>query len=281
MTAAMLEGVPEPGLYAGEVMHQRLRPFRHRFVYRVFSLLLDLDRLDELRARLWLLGIERPALLSFRARDHGPRDGTPLRRWVESELQRAGLSLRPARILLLSYPRILGYVFNPLSVYYCYDARGRLGAVIHEVKNTFGGQHAYVLPVAPDQAAGAPVRQSCTKDFYVSPFIEMAARYRFKLTPPGERLAIVIQEEVAQGPQLVASFTGRRRPLTDRALLAALLRHPMMTWKVIAAIHWEALWIWLKGARLQPDARQDRPSADADLSRVGPNDACSHHGPPS
>jgi len=246
---AMAGSIPEPCLYVGQVMHHRLKPVRHRFVYRVFTLLLDLDRLAE-TDRLRLLSVNRPNVMSFHERDHGPRDGTPLRPWVERQLAAHGITLPGGRILLLCLPRVLGYVFNPLSLYYCYDAGGRLAAVLYEVKNTFGEQHAYVLPVDPARAPDAPVRQSCAKDLYVSPFIEMAARYHFRLTPPGERLSVVIQEEVDGGPLLIASMTGRRRPLSDRELALAALRHPLMTHKVIAGIHFEALRLWGKGVAL-------------------------------
>jgi uncharacterized protein len=259
--------MPEPGLYQGQVMHQRLRPFRHRFVYRVFSLLLDLDRLDETGRRLRLLAVERPGIMSFRAADHGPRDGTPLRPWVERELAARGLGDAAERIFLLCFPRVLGYVFNPLSIYYCYGPGERLGAIVYEVKNTFGEQRAYVLPVEVDRPADAPIRQGCAKGLYVSPFIAMAAGYRFKLSPPGERLSVVIQEEVAEGALLVATLTAERRPFTDRALARALLRQPLMTYKVIAGIHWEAMKLWWKGAKLQP--RDPRSATYASSSAHG------------
>ena len=247
---------PTSGLYPGEVMHHRLEPVRHRFVYRVFSLLLDLDQLAELDRRLRVFSVNRANLVSFLERDHGARDGTPLRPWVEVRLREHGLDPAGGRIFLLCFPRVLGYVFNPLSIYYCYDRSGGLAAVLYEVKNRCGEQHAYVLPVAR-AAAGAPVRQSCDKRFYVSPLIAMDARYRFKLGAPGERLSVVIQEEVARRTSLVATLTARRRPLTDRQLVLAILRLPLMTFKVIAAIHYEALRLWLKGAPLQsrPGAR--------------------------
>lgn len=244
--------MPASGLFVGEVMHQRLRPFRHRFVHRVFALLLDLDRLDEEHAGLRLFGVERRRLLSFRNRDHGARDGSRLRPWVESEMRTAGMTWRPTRILLLAWPRLLGYVFNPISIYYCYRSDGRLGAVVHEVKNTFGGQRAYALAADEERAPGAPVRQACDKALYVSPFIGMAARYRFKLTEPWERVVVAIQEDTPGGTELVATLTARRHPLTDGTLARALLRHPFLTYKVILAIHWQALRLWLRGARLQP-----------------------------
>jgi DUF1365 family protein len=251
---------PPPGhLYLGEVMHHRLRPRRHRFFYRVAYLLVDLGRLAELDRRLTLFSVDRPNLVSFHQRDHGARDGSPLRPWVERQLADHGLEEAGGRILLLCMPRWLGHVFNPLSIYHCFDRQGRLAAVVYEVKNTFGEQHAYVLPVEPKRSDdGEVIRQGCPKALYVSPFMEMAARYRFRLRRPGgERLSVVIREDVAAEPTLVASLTGRRHPLTDRALLWSFLRHP--THKVLAGIHWEALRLWWKGLSLQP-----RPTAGAD-----------------
>jgi DUF1365 family protein len=266
--SALSTAMPENGLYIGEVMHQRLRPFRHRFVHGVFALLLDLDRMALEHDSLRLFGVERRRLLSFRNRDHGARDGTPLRPWVECEMRAAGMSWRPEKILLLAWPRLLGYVFNPISIYYCYRTDGRLGAVVHEVKNTFGGQRAYALTVDEERPAGAPIRQTCTKELYVSPFIGMAARYRFKLSEPRERVSIVIQEETPDGTELVATLTARRRPLTDGALARALLRHPFLPHKVILAIHWQALRLWRKGAKLQP--RPDPAPAGASASSLAP-----------
>ena len=244
---------PSSAIYLGQVMHRRIKPVRHRFIYQVFSLLLDLDRLAELDRGLRVFSVNRANLVSFFERDHGARDGSPLRPWVDARRREHGLEAA-ARVLLLCFPRLLGYVFNPLSVYYCFGRSGGLDAIIYEVKNRCGEQHAYVLPVAPTASPVSRVRQSCGKRFYVSPLIEMAARYRFKLVPPGERLTVVIQEEVAQKTSMVATLTGRRRPLTDRQLLRAVLRLPLMTLKVVVAIHYEALRLWLKGAPLQPHA---------------------------
>ncbi len=240
-------------LYRGRIMHHRRLPFAHRFVYRVFSLYLDLDELDLIGRRLRLLAIERPGLLSFRARDHGPRDGSPLRPWVLARLAEQGIEPARPRILLLCFPRILGYVFNPLSIYFCHDD-DRLVAVIYEVKNTFGEQTCYVLPAEPRTAADRdlPLAQGCAKGFYVSPFIGMRAWYAFRFKQPGERLAFAIRETVPEGLLLVASHTGERRPLDDRNLLACLLANPLMTFKVILGIHWEAARLWLKGARYFP-----------------------------
>lgn len=243
-------------LYVGRVMHHRLQPKRHRFVYRIFSLLLDIDRLDDIDRRLRLFSIERRNLFSFHNEDHGPRDGRSLRPWVEAELRAAGIVTSPTRIMLLAMPRFLGYVFNPLSIYYCHDDAGRLFAILYEVKNTFGGQHTYVLTVDPTAAVRGRIEQRCEKDFYVSPFIEAEATYHFALTRPGEKLTVLIREEIESGPLLLASLTGRRRPISDRQLAYQALRHPFLTQKVIATIHFEALRLWLKGIRLQPRSRK-------------------------
>ncbi len=238
-----------PCLYQGHVMHMRLTPFAHKFRYRVFTLLLDIDRLEQTTAPLRLLSLDRFGLLSFYRRDHGPRDGTDLRPWVEAELSRQGLA-RPARIWLLSFPRILGYAFNPLSVYFCEDHDGQLSSVVYQVKNTFGDQHTYVLPAA--EALDGAVRHGTDKAFFVSPFITMDQHYRFTFRRPGARLTLKIRQHGPTGPLLIATQNGQRRPLTDRALLGQWLRHPAMSLKVIGAIHWQALKLWLKGARFHP-----------------------------
>jgi uncharacterized protein len=160
-------------------------------------------------------------------------------------------------VLLLCYPRLLGYTFNPLSVYFCYRADGELALLIYEVRNTFGDIHAYVLPVKQGEWSDAGIRQSQEKLFYVSPFIEMAMRYHFRVSPPGEKVKLRILETDREGPLLAATFNGRRRPMNTANLLRCFLTLPLMTLKIMAAIHWEALRLWLKGARLAP-----RPNAD-------------------
>jgi uncharacterized protein len=267
---------PEPisdGLYRGRVMHHRIAPIRHRFVYRVFSLLVDIDRLAALDRRLRLFGHNRRNLVSFYDRDHGARDGSPLRPWVLAQLAHAGLDFAFGRILLFCFPRVWGYVFNPISIYFCYDPLGQLRAIVCEVKNTFGGQHAYVLPV--DRAApGAPSRHGTAKEFYVSPFIEMAARYQFRVTPPGERVAIMISQWGEEGSRLVASLRGTRHPLSDRALAWAALLDPLMTLKVTVGIHFEAFVLWLKGAQ-----RQARPDPGKPIGMPVPRQGgCVTHG---
>jgi DUF1365 family protein len=236
-------------LYTGHVLHKRLRPFRHRFVYRVFSLLLDLDNLP---TQLRCFAHNRFGLMSLYDKDHGARDGSPLRPWVEQHLRAGGYDPAGWRILLACYPRLWGYVFNPLSVYYCYNTAGALSVILYEVKNTFGDQHGYLLKA--DDTKG------CAKAFYVSPFIDPQAHYKFKFTAPGAELLQHIQESDANGPLLIATYQAQGKPLTDRAAVWAILTHPLMTLKVFAAIHWEALRLWLKGAKFH---RRYEPPAES------------------
>jgi DUF1365 family protein len=228
--------------YAGIVTHARLRPKRHRFSYRVFSLLIDLDELAALD-RLKLFGHNRRAAFSFLDRDHGAGDGD-VRGWVAVQLAAAGISLEHPAIRLLCYPRIFGYVFNPLTVYFCSDG-DMLRAILYEVHNTFGEKRTYVIGVTPGDQGG--IEQACRKELYVSPFVPMDCAYRFDIEPPGERVLIGISETDRDGLLLRASFTGERRELTDATLRRALFAYPLMTLKVTAAIHWEALRLWAKG----------------------------------
>ena len=239
-------------LYVGEVMHARLKPMGHRFSYRVMSLLIDLDRLDAADRQSPLFGVNRAALYSFGEADHGERDGSPLRAYAQRCAAGHGVDLSGGRVLLLCYPRLLGYTFNPLSVYFCYRANGELALMIYEVRNTFGKIHPYVLPVKPDQVSHAGVRQSQDKLFYVSPFIEMAMRYHFRVLPPQQCVKVRILETDSRGPLLAATFSGRRRALNTAELLRAFFALPLVTLKIAAAIHWEALRLWAKGARLVP-----------------------------
>lgn len=247
------------GLYVGPVMHARLRPKPHRFSYRVLSLLIDLDRLDEADRQSPLFGINRSALYSFHEADHGLRDGSSLRAYAQARAAEHSVDLTGGRVLLLCYPRLLGYVFNPLSVYFCYRADGSLALVIYEVRNTFGEINPYVLPVRPGELTPAGLRQAQDKSFYVSPFLDMPLRYHFRITLPGNEVKLRILEAGGDGPLLAATFLGRRRALTSRTLFRAFVSLPLVTFKIFAAIHWEALRLWLKGIALVP--RPDTPHA--------------------
>lgn len=249
-------------LYFGDVMHARLKPMGHRFSYRVMSLLIDLDRLDEADRQSPLFAVNRAAPYSFNEADHGERDGSSLRAYAQRCAAVRGIDLAGGRVLLLCYPRLFGYTFNPLSAYFCYRADGELALIIYEVRNTFGDIHAYVLPVRPGDISEAGVRQRQDKLFYVSPFIEMAMRYHFRVSPPGHSVKLRILETDREGPLLAATFSGKRRSLTTAALLLSFFSLPLVTFKIVAAIHWEALRLWLKGARLVPRANIAGTDAD-------------------
>ncbi|MCC6735804.1 MAG: DUF1365 family protein [Bauldia sp.] len=249
-------------LYRGIVVHQRTRPKAHRLRYRVFSLLVDLDELPALAGRLRLMGVDRGGLFGFRQADHGARaEGADLRAWVDARLAEAGIAIPGGRVELLCYPRMFGFVFNPLSVFFCRDASGAVAAILYEVANTHGETHTYVIPAAPDRAG--VVRQSAEKLFYVSPFLPVGGRYRFRIDPPEAEVGLVIGLDDADGPLLTASFRGARTELTDGALVRALFAYPLMTLKVIAGIHWEALRIWRKGIAYRHHAPAAAPRASS------------------
>ena len=233
------------GLYTGLVSHARTRPRKHRLAYRVFMLLIDLDELEEL-GPLRMLGVRRFSLLGFDPGAHGDGSGRPLKTQVEERLAAAGIA-HGGPVRLLAMPQVLGRAFNPLTVYFCHAADGALSAILYEVNNTFGERHSYLIP-APNAAV---VRQACDKAFYVSPFMDMALSYAFRILRPQANVLVAIDVSDADGLVLSASFAGARREITDAALLRAWLGHPWMTVGVVAAIHWEALKIWLKGEKVR------------------------------
>jgi uncharacterized protein len=233
-------------LYPSRLVHRRLRPVRHEFGYGVTPMLLDLDELPRLDRELPLFSHNGPNVVSFHDRDHGPKDGSPLRPWVDGLLRDAGIGRGgPVRILCL--PRVYGYVFNPLTEWFCHDEGGRLTAILHEVRNTFGEWHGYLIPVDPRPRAGEPILQRCDKVFHVSPFMEMDLEYRFRIVAPGPRAAIGMRVLDADGVLFTASLAGRRVPLSNSTLASSLAAHPLTTAKVTAGIHRQALTLWRKG----------------------------------
>ncbi len=232
-------------IYAGEVVHKRHKPKAHTLRYRVFSLLVDLDELPALDRSVRFFGHNRWALFSVHDADHGNGKQGELKRWVASLLSDAGIEINGLKIRMLCYPRILGYVFNPLTVYFCEDETGRLTTILYEVCNTFHERHTYIIPVEGD-ASGA-IRHECAKELYVSPFVPMDCLYRFRIMAPDEKVHVAINESDAEGPLLYAAFSGERRPLSGAALFKAFLTYPLMTLKIMGAIHWEALLLWAKG----------------------------------
>jgi DUF1365 family protein len=220
-----------------------MRPRRHRLRYRVFSLLLDIDEIASQAAHLRLFSHNSFGVFSFFDRDHGDGRGQ-LRQWVETQLTAAGLASDQCAIRILCYPRILGYVFNPLTVYFCYSRGGKLIAILYEVSNRHLERHTYVIPASAP--ATATVQQTCRKVFYVSPFIPMNCIYKFRIELPRESVSVLIQEADEDGPLLTAAFSGLRRPLSDLLLARMFFSYPLMTLKVTIGIHWEALRLLLK-----------------------------------
>ena len=234
------------GLYPGVVTHTRLKPRRHALKYDIFMLLLDLDELTALNGALKLFSVGRFNLVGFDPRGHGDGSATPLKQQVEAQLEAAGIA-HGGPVRLLAMPRILGLGFNPLTVFFCHRADGALSAILYEVNNTFGERHSYLIP-----AEDAPVvKQACEKGFYVSPFMDMDLSYAFRVRPPGDQVQVLVDVDDAEGRVLATGFAASRQDLTDRNLLRAWLTHPWMTLGVVAAIHWEALFIWLKGEKIR------------------------------
>jgi DUF1365 family protein len=219
-------------------------------------LALDLDELPALEKGLRLFSHNRANLYAFHDEDHRGRTTQTLRPQVEQRLWEAGVEIDGGPITLLTMPRLLGYVFNPLSVYFCHHCDGSLGAIIYEVANTFGERHDYVLPVHGVQSG--EVLQRCDKAFFVSPFLGMDLGYEFRIAPPGEAVSVAMTVKRGGEAVMTASFTGKRQPLTDRALFSAFLADPLMTFKAIAGIHWEAVKMLLKGVPFLGRGRRRR-----------------------
>ena len=242
--------IPQAGaagfLYPARVMHRRLVAPLYRFIYHVFYLLVDVDRLDELHRSLRWFSLNRFNLLSLRTRDHG--DGTGLRAWAERMLSAGGLPTDGGRIRLLCMPRVLGMGFNPISLWYCERRDGSLLAAIAEVNNTFGEKHSYLLASRPGSDPYEQVYEA-EKCFHVSPFFDLSGRYQFRLSEPGEALRVLIHETREGVPILDATVAAQRQALTDGAIVRQVLAMPLLMLKVVAGIHWEALKIWLRGAR--------------------------------
>jgi DUF1365 family protein len=246
-------------IYSGNVMHRRVAPLGYRFSYPVFSLLLDIDQVQALSGNSWLFSYNRFNLFAFHDRDHGSGDGAPLRPWLERHLRKQAIDLDGGRISLLCFPRLLGYAFNPLSIWYCWHRNGDLRAVLCEVRNTFGERHGYLLH-DHGRALSWPVRATRKKCFHVSPFLPMELDYRFRLSEPGKELGIAIHCLEKGTLRMAAAQVAAARSFCDLNLLRTFLRLPLMTFKVIAMIHWQALKLFLRGAPLfhkpEPPAKE-------------------------
>lgn len=254
-------------------MHRRFRPKVHRFCYRVSAWLFDLDELETLDKSLFGFSINRFNWFSLKLADHGPRDGSSLRTYAEKLCADNGLP-RPARLQLLCYPRMLGFAFNPLSIFFCADEQGAPLATIYEVRNTFRQRHSYVIADNAREKTGM-LRHRARKVFYVSPFMQVDGHYHFRIHAPDERILVGIRYTQNDAPMLHAVFDGKRVPLNSTAVIAQFLRMPLMTLKIVAAINWEALRLWLKGIRLV--ARPKPPATKTSLGQISqhtPKQAC-------
>ena len=237
----------ETCIYKGFVTHRRFKPLRHYFSYKTFSILFDLTELEDLHKKIGIFSFNRFNIFSFYNKDHGSRDGNDLTKWVKTNLKKYNLNFNVSKIKLLCFPRIFGYVFNPLSIFYCYE-ENELKAILYEVKNTFNEQHTYVFPV---NNRSKIITQQCDKKFYVSPFIEMNTFYNFRLTEPDENIRILIKQTDKKGKVLVACQVGIKQIMSFKHLLINFFTHPMMTFKIMISIHYEALRLWKKGAIFQ------------------------------
>jgi len=234
-------------IYIGSVIHKRFKPKKHFFKYNVFSLFLDLDEINELDQKIPFFSYNKFNILSFFDKDHGYRDGSSIKNWLIHVLQKKNISTINIKIKILCYPRIFGYVFNPLSIFFIYDADSNPIAILYEVKNTFGEQHTYVFKI---DIKNKQILNNCKKKFYVSPFMDLESKYFFKVLIPNERLSVIIDQRDKEGKLLFASQDGERVKLSSKNLLKSYLKHPLMTLKIISAIHYEALKLWMKGIKL-------------------------------
>jgi DUF1365 family protein len=230
-------------IYTGTVIHKRFKPKVHAFNYKVFSLLIDLSEIEILDKTLTIFSHDRFNIISFFNKDHGPRDGSSLKNWVIGHLKKNDIEHNDIQIKLLCYPRIFGYVFNPLSIFFVYDKNSNLISILYEVKNTFGEQHTYFFKTKKEQNL---IQHVCNKKFHVSPFIEMNCVYFFRLLKPNNKISVIIDVQNPEGKILYASQDGIKSELNNYNLMKSYLKHPLMTFKIIIAIYFEAFKLWAK-----------------------------------
>ena len=229
-------------IYNGEVTHTRFKPVRHFLKYKTFSLLIHSDEINELDSRIRIFSHNKFNVFSFYDKDHGERDGSNLKEWVLTNIRKFNIEGKINKIKILCYPRIFGYVFNPLSIFYCYES-DKLKAIFYEVKNTFNEQHTYIFKIKNNDE----ITQKCKKRFYVSPFMDMETYYNFKLINPNNKLSVFIKQTDSTGTILTATQTGEKKEFNFKQLIKNFFKYPLMTIKIISSIHYEALLLWKKG----------------------------------
>ena len=238
--------IKNSSIYNGTVIHKRFKPKIHFFKYKVFSILIDISEINLLDKTLKIFSYNKFNIVSFYDEDHGPRDGTSVKEWVIKNLQDNQIDTQDIKIKLLCYPRIFGFVFNPLSIFFIYNKKSELISILYEVKNTFDEQHTYIFKNKENENT---IKHTCKKKFHVSPFIEMNCTYFFKILKPGDKISVIIDQYDEEGKLLYASQDGSRIELNNKNLFLSYLKHPLMTFKIIAAIHFEAFKLWIKGIR--------------------------------
>ena len=234
-------------IYNGVVTHTRFKPVKHYLKYKTFSLFLDLDEIEKLDKTNPVFSFNKFNVFSFYNKDHGERDGKSLKDWALKNLKKFNIQENINKIKLLCYPRVFGYVFNPLSIFYCYE-NNILKVIFYEVKNTFNEQHTYIFKTKGRDR----IEQTCKKKFYVSPFMDMETNYDFKLLHPNEKLFVSIEQTDKEGLVLKAVQTGEKKELNLKQLIINFFKYPLMTVKIISAIHFEAFLLWRKGAIYRP-----------------------------
>lgn len=255
--------VPINALYAGTVSHKRVAPVDHTFKYSVFYLLIDLDSFETSTKLPWCLSLDRFNLFSIYQKNYGAKMQAGLKAHITEQLTKLGIDRIPHKIFMLTMPRVLGYAFNPITLFYCYDTSEDIFAVIYEVHNTFGETHSYLIPV--DMKAEKIADHAAKKQLYVSPFYDVSGQYRFRVTPPKDALNLLIHYLTDTNDlRMTADLATERKPLRARYLLGQFFKIPFMTLKVVSAIHFEALRLWVKRVSLVsrplPPARYSAPS---------------------
>ncbi len=254
---------PALSLWTGQTVHARFVPFSNRFAYKIVLIDIDIDRLAEASKQSRVFSINAPGLYSFYERDHGARGHQTLRAWAETQFQKAGLTAPLPIIRLVTFPRHFFYKFAPISLWYGYTQTGALAGIIYEVNNTFGETHSYVA-----KTDGARSQHEADKAFHVSPFFDVTGQYRFTLRAPEETLDVVVESLLDGTRQHMANIKAKAEPISTRTLLARAFTNPLSTLGVTFAIHWQAMKLWLRGARYR--RRPALPDRDATVATATP-----------